>query len=359
MTTTQDPFDALHDQLVVAAGGAPRSGRRGGLPLIVAALALCLAGAAVAAITLTRDDPKPGARATPTPTPTPRTPTPTPGTPRPNRTPPGTAPRPPRGGGVQPPPTSPPGAVPTPPNYQVELMPDLTAGIAGWCIGVTTAGSGVRAGGRHCELAGPPGSHLIASGGRLGLMYVVVDRSVTALDLSDGRRIVPQRDPALPPAWRLATYDVQVRGGTRPPTFTLRDSGGRALTARATGFGRGALPTRRVNAKRPPRKPCAIRVRAGSRVRAVSARLLTHFETLDVVRPGYLSCSTTVVSYRGRRYQAGVLLNARDLQAPAPPLPDAPNSISVKRAGPGWLAVFGGTTADRKRVLRALRATRP
>jgi len=129
--------------------------------------------------------------------------------------------------------------------------------------------------------------------------------------------------------------------------------------ARPSIAGRGDLPTRKVNAKHPPKARCAIRTKAGSGLRAVSARLLTKFEALDVVRPSYLSCSTTVLYIGARRYRAALVLNARDLKATTPPLPAAPNSISARRAGPGWLVVFGGRTNERKRVLRALRVTAP
>lgn len=364
----EDPFDLVKDRLVVAAGGPSKAGRRGGLILLVAVLVLSVAAAATAAVTLTDSEPsKPMTGVLPSPSPTfpPGTPTPTPPSvaPQPNQ--------PPRN--IQPPrgrnrtPGIAPGVTPTPTpagptNYTVELMPDLTAGSAGWCVGVAVRGSGFRAGGRGCGPAGPPGTHLIAGGGLIGpqgLMYTVVDRSVASINLSNGRRIIPKRDPGVPAGWRVAVWDVNVLPGGQPPDFMLNDAAGRELTARPSTAGRGELPTRKVNAKRPPKARCAIRAKTGSGLRAVSARLLTKFETLDVVRPSYLACSTTVFYAGNRRYRAAVLLNARDLKATAPPLPSAPNSISARRVGPGWLVVFGGRAREREHVLASLRATRP
>jgi RNA polymerase sigma-70 factor (ECF subfamily) len=356
-----DPFGVLRDQLC----GPVRNGRRGVLAFALAAVTLCIAAAAAAAVTLTGGEPsKPmtGQLASPSPG---MTPSPAPSTiPRPNQPPSATG-RPPgtnrrrAPNAVQPPSARPAPIDPT--NYQIELMPDLTAGKAGWCVGVALRGSGLRAGGRGCGPAGPPGTHLIAAGGmigRNGVMYAVVDRAVSSIHLSNGRRIDTMRDPGVAP-WRVAIWDVDVLPGGNPPQFTLHDSTGRELIARPSTAGRGPLRTHKVNAKHPPRRRCAIRAKAGSDLRAISARLLSEFETLDVVRPSYLSCSTTVFYSGHHRYRAAVLLNAPDLRATAPPLPDAPNSISARRAGPGWLVVFGGRTSERERVLRSLRVTRP
>jgi hypothetical protein len=339
------------------------------LALALAAVVLCVAAAAATAVTLRDDEeskPMTGALPSPSPggaTPAPGTPTPAPA--QPYRSPPPRQAQPQSPPDRRPPPnTTLPPAVPTPAaptDYQIELMPDLTAGAAGWCVGVSTRGSGLRMSGRGCGPSGPPGTHLIAAGGligRSGIMYAVVDRAVASVHLSNGRRISTMRDPGVAP-WRVAIWDVDVLPGGSPPEFTLHDRAGRELTARISSA-RGNLPTREVDAKRPPKARCAIRVKAGTtRVRPASARVLTKFEPLDVVRPSFLACSTTVLYVGARRYRAALLLNARDLQAIAPPLPDAPNSISARRAGPGWLVVFGGRAAERERVLRTLRVTLP
>jgi hypothetical protein len=54
------------------------------------------------------------------------------------------------------------------------------------------------------------------------------------------------------------------------------------------------------------------------------------------------------------RIRAAVVLNAADPNRRAPPLP--PNRfVTTRRAGPGWLVVFGADRASRERVLAALR----
>jgi hypothetical protein len=188
--------------------------------------------------------------------------------------------------------------------------------------------------------------------------YAVVDRQVRQVRLSDGRRITPRRDSGIPAGWRVAVWDVNVAPNAPAPTFTLHDGSGREV-ATASRSARDPLPTRKVDAKRPPATRCAIRAEAGSGLRARSARLLARFETFDVVRPSYLSCSTSVFYLGKRRFRAAVLLNARDLLAYAPPLPSTGRLLSARREGRGWLAVYGGTARQRGRVLRALSVTGP
>jgi hypothetical protein len=79
---------------------------------------------------------------------------------------------------------------------------------------------------------------------------------------------------------------------------------------------------------------------------------------LDLVRPSYLSCARSTFRRDGQTYEAAVLLNARDLQALAPPLPSTAQ-LAVRRVGNGWLVVSGGEQAQRERVLRQLRVRRP
>ncbi len=354
----QDPFDELRERLILAAGGRPKSTRTGAV--VLAALALLLTGGAVAAFALTRDEEKkPVAPATPTPTPaltpTPSlpplvTPQPT-GTAAPNRRPPST--RPPNNS-----PAIPPAPTPTP-EYDIDFQPDLSAGVAGWCVSVTIRTQQVVTGGRDCTPAGPPGTNLIASGGVFGtpgMMYVVVDRLVRQVRLSGGRRIEPRRDRSLPANWRIATWDADTPAGATPQSFSLRDAAGRDVSATAATGPPGPLRTRRVNARKPPKAPCAITARSGPR--ASSARLVVTPRPLDLVRPSYLSCSQTTYRMSGRTFRAALLLNARDLQALAPPLPSTA-ALAVRRVGTGWLVVSGGNATQRERLLKKLRVRRP
>ncbi len=350
----QDPFAVLRERLVVAAGGQPPRRSRRALVLSLSALGLVVVAVAAALTLGGGDDPKP--KPTPTPTATPTGPPPI-----------STATAAPRT--VQPAPTqgprqaspgrtTPPGTTPSPTNLSVELTPDLAAGKAGWCVAVAldpTATSGVA--GRDCTPSGPPDTPLIATGAALGparLMYAVVDRRAATLVVSDGRSIAPRRDPALPPAWRVAIFPT--RG--RALSFSLLDASGSSISMTAPSS-RGRLITRKISPNHPPHARCAIRAHSGSHLQGVSARLLTHFETLDVVRPSYLSCARTVFRRNGVRFEAAVLLNARDLLAPAPPLPVAPRELSARRAGAGLLVVLGGTEAQREHVLKQLSVVKP
>jgi hypothetical protein len=355
-----NPFDELREQLIDAAGGRAQTSRRGAIALAVAAAILAIG--AVTAVALTRDDDqrRPVTRATPTPTPRPGlTPTPTASLPpvvTPRTSPPRRRPARP---GVSPGPNVTPAPTPAP-QYDIDFQPDLQAGVAGWCVSVTIRTQQLITGGRDCSPAGPPGTNLIASGGVFGtpgMMYAVVDRLVRQVRLSTGRRIAPRRDDALPANWRIATWEADTPVGATPPTFSLRDAAGRDVTATAATAPPDREPTRRVSARKPPSRPCAISSRSRS-VRGLSARIVTRPRPLDLIRPSYLSCSRSTFRSGGETFEAAVLLNARDLQALAPPLPSTA-ALAVRRAGNGWLVVAGGDRAQRERVLRRLRSRRP
>jgi hypothetical protein len=234
-------------------------------------------------------------------------------------------------------------------RYQVEVMPDLTAGKIGWCASVTMAGVG---GMRGCGPAGPPGTHMLAGGGMVNtrggrsVLYAVVDRNVDTV-VFGGRRVKPRDDPATPSGWRIAV------ARTSGESIGLLDADGRRLSARNAFRGRDPDSVK-VDPKNPPNARCAIRAAKLPGLRAVSARLLTEIKTRPVIAPAYLSCATTVYYLGKWRMRAAVLLNAADPHAEAPPLP--PNRfLSVRRAGLGWLVVFGAHKADREHVLAALR----
>lgn len=356
----RDPFDVLGERFFVLAGGRLPRARSTVLALVAAAVVLFAAGVAAAALTLGGDDPPPnGPGSAPTPSPSPP-PVITPGaSPDPNNPNPNPRPRSPNAtpvpGGPQPIPM--PTAVPTPPpEFDLTLTPDLTAGHAGWCVGVTMNTGGIITGGRQCHRSGPPGTMLIAAGGMSGnpaMGYAIVDRAVRELRLSDGRRITPERDRGVPAGWRVATWDAT----GRPPTFTLHDGAGQEVAPRASAA-IAPLPSRRVDAADPPRDRCAIRAKAGSNLRPRRARILDHFAPMDLVSPSYLSCSSTSFRVGSRTLRAAVLLNARDFSAFTPPLPSR-SGLRARREGPGLLVVSGGTASQRARVMRALSVTGP
>jgi hypothetical protein len=308
-----DPFEQLGDQLVRAA--APRRRRHGGLAFVLITLALS-GTAAVATVTLTRSD---------------ELSAPLRGTPS--------------------------IAVPTPAgaDYVVEVMPDLTAGQAGWCAGVTLRSGADVVGGRGCGPAARPGANLLVGGalmGPNGIAYAVVGPKVARVDFGDGRRIVPRADAGVPEGWRAAV--AQTSGSD----LKLLDAAGRTLSTQSHGD-RQHLSVRKVSPTRPPDARCAITVRG---LRPAAANLLTEFPTksLGLAEPAFLSCATTVIYDGKTRFRAAVLLDANHPGARAPELPATPRFLSGRRVGNAWLVVFGGANAtQRARVLERLSVGRP
>jgi hypothetical protein len=129
------------------------------------------------------------------------------------------------------------------------------------------------------------------------------------------------------------------------------------------------LPTRTVDPRDPPQVRHAIRARKLPGLRAVSAQIASGapVHKPDVNGRAYLTRATTVYDFRGRRYRAAVLVDARDPKRPAAELPgaapradglvDASGHLSARRVGAGWLVVEGASARERVLVLRALRVS--
>lgn len=262
-------------------------------------------------------------------------------------------------------------------NYSIELRPDLTAGNIGWCASLALRrGSTPNSFGSGCGPAPSPQRAQIigigAVGQRGGIAGMVVDGRVATVELPGGRRVTPRADRRVPARRKIAV--VALGAAERGVATGYLDAQGRRLPDQdppgSWAAGRHRLATRAVDATDPPELPCAIRAGRLNRLRAVSARVLTRFPTAppDVAQPAFLSCATTVY-YLGRtRLRAAVLVAPADPTAQAPLLPGmasepAPGAIvatgallSARRAGPGWLAVFGGTARQRAQLLSVLSA---
>ncbi len=338
----RDPFEELGERFFLAAGG--RLQRSKGRTIAIAAVLITLLGVGVAAAALRlagEDDP-----ASPSPTPTPAE-TPTAEPPDPTATPNRGRPRSPR---------ALPGATPRPApeaDIALQLIPDLRPGRVGWCVDMAIRTAGTTTGHRGCTPTGPPVTNIISTGGvagRPGGGYAIVDQSVIEIRLSDGRTITPELDPGMPTEWRSASWTVN---GSLP-TFTLHDSTGRELPP-FSAAPIDPLPTVRVPAADPPRKPCAMRADR----RATAARLVEEPVGHDAVSPSYLSCASTVYRFGDERVRATVLLDARDPSARAQDLVTTSGVLSVRREGPGLLVVYGGTERQRARLLREIRVTGP
>lgn len=343
-----DPFDLLRDELTAAEARAATATRprrtHGRRPLIAVIAALALSGTAAAAVlTLAGGEPS--------------------------------APLEGRVPGVDP------GARGVS-RYAITIAPDLRAGVAGWCSTVTfrgrratdsggVGGCGPALSGREPQIAG--GGLTIAA--RRLLTYRVVDRRVAFVRLPDGRRLVPRADPRLPFGWRgVVGFTPYARGKLNARLFEvgLFDAQGRPLAS----SGRDSvpdLPTTRVDARRPPARPCAIRPLAtphlsGGRQKLVSGPLAA---TADVNGRAFRSCAEAVYHLGDARLRAATLVDAtgpatRPAALPgAQPLPGHPGivvasgRITARRAGNAWLVVSGTDPAARLRLLTRLRVHPP
>lgn len=314
-----DPFDLLREQLETAARPRPGAHSRGRGGLVLVAMAGALSALAVAAAVMA---PEPG---------------------------------PPRTAGPAPAPSVSPAA----PDF--ELRPDMTAGTIGWCASMP--------GGSACGSAASPERATIVAGATVsrsaGTYFAVVSERVGTVVLPDGRRLVPRRDPRAPAPWKV------VIGTFTGPFGEVRflDATGREVPSEdprgSWAAGRGRYPTRRSD----PDGPCRMRVPAPFRVRSTSVMSSLPAGRDDVARPSFLSCATTVV-YDGKvRLRAAILLNAHAPSDTAPLLPgmasepagivDTGRLTSARRAGDGWLMVYGADAKLRARLLRAIREQAP
>lgn len=322
----KDPFDLLRDHLVEAAGQRVARTRRRGLLALVAAFVL--AGGGVATALVLQEEPSRPATGTDPVT------------------------------GFE---------------YTVMLRPDFTAGHIGWCSSLALRHGRSGSFGSGCGAAPGPERPQITSIGMLGqrggITGMVVSADVALVELPDGRRVRPRADQGVPAPWKLVVATLK----DQRSDLRFLDAAGRELPQEdARGgwaSGRGRYATDKVSPTRPPDRPCAIRARRLAGLRAVSARLLVRYpsEAPKVAEPAFLSCATTVFYIGRTRLRAAVLVNPFDASQPAALLPGmaaepagivaTSDLMSAKRAGPGWLAVYGNNRALRERLLRVLRAT--
>jgi hypothetical protein len=243
---------------------------------------------------------------------------------------------------------------------EFELRPDLTAGNIGWCASVR-GGSACGAAGSPARAAIVAGAHASQSG---GTFYAVVNERVATVVLGQ-TRISARPDPRAPAPWKLAigTYEGPLGG----PRFL--DAAGREVPSRdargtwAAGWHR--YPTRKSD----PDGPCRMRVPAPFRVRSTSVISSLPAGRDDVARPSFLSCATAVVYLGKARLRAAILLSAHAPSDTAPLLPGMASEpagpvetgrlTSARRAGDGWLMVYGADPRLRERLLLAIREQSP
>jgi hypothetical protein len=345
-----DPFDLLRDQLVAAAGPAPATApgrRRRARLLVLVAAALAVSGTATAAVLGLGGD-EPSAPLT------------------------GTVPRAPLTASSR---------------YVISLAPDLRVGAAGWCATLAYEIGGERGAGRGCGPAAPGAAPQVTGGamtmGRDQLIaYAVVDRRVATIRLHDGRRITPRPDPRLPFGWRGAVAFLPTVHGR----VTFEDTGMTFLDAAGAPIGQEAqrvagtdtagtsrLPTQEIDPHRPPRARCAIRHDDLPHLTPLTQEIVRGplARRVDVNGRAFRACGAAAFQLGRHRLRAAVLVDAAGpAHAPAP-LPGAttaaggPGTVTTsggmagRRLGNAWLVVAGGTSAERLRLLAAVRAQRP
>lgn len=292
-------------------------------------------------------------------------------------------------------------------HQPVLLLPDVTGGVAGWCITRTVRGG--------CQIESPGGAAIVgeAWGSQYGGMggessqpategFALTTSDVAAVSVDGSSAIPTRREPELPAGLRAVV--VAVRGGPvrkvsvprlfggKPrvllvpksfPRFTPLNSNGRAIAQRGTppaslafrvpgrGWSHPAVPTYGL---------CRIRALPLHGLEAPEGFVVTRLRPRiawrgrpfrKIARP-YLSCASNSYNYSGWPLVASVLIDAMHPGvAPASflgmkPLPGHPGAFQAlcaqgemvaRRIRGAWLIVANGRdNAQRMVVLEHLRA---
>jgi hypothetical protein len=225
-------------------------------------------------------------------------------------------------------------------------------------------------GGNGCGPAASPRRGLIIGIGsydsRGGTVAFVVSERVAAAVLPGGQRLPATSDPRVPAPLKLIIARVPTASEGRA---RFVDSSGRDLPDQdpkgSWAAERHRFPTRKTD----PDGPCRMRVPAPFRVRSTSVISSIPAGRDDVVRPSFLSCATAVVYLGKARLRAAILLGAHAPSNTAPLLPGMASEpvgivetgrlTSARRAGDGWLTVYGADPKLRERLLRAINEQAP
>ena len=265
-------------------------------------------------------------------------------------------------------------------RYSISLRPDLRAGVAGWCDALSF-GQGPRSYGEAvgCGPAPSAGAAQIAAGNLValsphrrpvghGIDYRILAPRVAAVQLADGRRIVPRPDPALPFGWTAVVVFSEHRQSTPPATFTLLDAADHVIgssgleTDRNPARGVAALPTVEVDARNPPDRPCAIHHRALPHLSARDQKVVgvpIARGAAPVLGRAFRTCAAATYSYGRHRVTAAVLTDVAGPAVKAADLPLGAPNMTARRIGHNWLVTYGPDAAARRTVLAALTVVAP
>jgi hypothetical protein len=271
----------------------------------------------------------------------------------------------------------PPAHTSEPNHYRLEVFPDLTAGANGWCFATSmTRGTEPATSGLTCARAPRGGKGVLAGGlapvsSKQGLFYLLVDRSVEAVLLHDGRTVRSRPASGLPSSSRVVAATVPVRNyhlDSPYSRFTILSHTQHGQTKTSTSLQalsrRGRLVARPDGAPADP--ACNLRS-SGTNIELSSLTTLGRGTARKADAVAFFACATATVRYAGARFHAAVLMGLVDAGAPAV-LPgmhrradgtvDASGGVSARRLrGGGWLAVTGGDATQRRTVISRLQAT--
>lgn len=271
-------------------------------------------------------------------------------------------------------------------GYAISLLPEFRAGQSGWCSSLRYSAGGRTTGSTMgCGPARAAGGNLIAGGGadlsrRENVDYVIVTARVRAVRFGDDRVVATQADPALPYGWRFAAAVVRrprvdarpLRPGIQTPEQTaaalralqraalrsqpvLLDEAGKPLpnVTRADRDARGAK-SRRVTSAAPARR-CVIGRAAGFALGYARVAQGTPSTAARLEGRAFASCAYSNFRRPGKRgaITAMILLDAQHPARRAAELPPTPG-LDGRRLGPGWIAVHGGSAAERAALLARL-----
>jgi hypothetical protein len=270
--------------------------------------------------------------------------------------------------------------------YAISLLPEFRAGNAGWCSSLRfSTGGRTTSSGMGCGPARAAGGNMIAGGGvqfsRDNVQYVIATARVRAVRFGDdGPVVATETDPALPYDWRYAVAVVRrprvdvapPLPGKRSPKSSaglskalqravlrsqpvLLDEAGHTLPSvtRADRLSRGAR-SRRVTRAAPARR-CVIGRAAGFPLGYARVSLGKPHTAPRLEGRAFASCAYSVFHRPGGRggITVMILLDAQHPARQAADLPSTPG-LDGRRLGPGWIAAYGASAAERAALLARL-----
>lgn len=258
-------------------------------------------------------------------------------------------------------------------RYTLGVTPDLRAGRAGWCVALLDIRTSASVLPNPATCGSTGSGPLIARGGietlspttatvEGWLLYAIVDKSVRALRTPDGMRILPISSGSLPSGWRAAvTVTTKPKTSHSIATLTPLDASGRQLSTRLANV--IVLPTRAIAPSHAPASGCRITVQSLQGLRVLAAHTLRGpLPGSLTAAPGFLSCYSISLDFRGVPSRAALLVNSQHpgQRPPAitgttplrghPDIEAEPNSVGgtsgapvqrlvARRVGTSWLVL--------------------